>query len=245
MKAVNSHLLALKLSFETLAKGKLLIYFLPAAIAAVIYLYFTRYTSFISGAADSASDIWLVGGIVSGALEGISWFFDFLLLEIFKFVVLVILSPFNCLLSEKYDNELTGQKFDGGFVRMMNDLLRAMIIVLTAIIFELVTIAIYWVISWIIPDFIDSIVYFLISSFFFGFAFYDYSLERYGEGTFASWGFSFRHMSKVLLTGAIFTLVFKIPIAGIVIAPLLTTMIATVVYLQTRGLIKTPASNSN
>jgi CysZ protein len=236
MKAINNHIYAFRVTIEALSKGKLFVYFIPGLIVALIYLYFRSWTSSAAGAAESLSDVWLVGGVLSSVAHGFFGLIDFLLFQFYVFIVLIILAPFNGLLAEKFDNHLTGNKFDGGIVRMMNDLLRAVFIALIALLLELATLFIWWIISFVIPfGFIDTIMSFLITSFFFGFAFYDYGLERYGEGTFASIAFAFGNMLHMILTGAVFTLIYYIPVLGVFLAPLMATMVATATYLKMRG----------
>ncbi len=235
MKAINNHIYALKVTADTLAKGKLLVFFLPGLIVGAIYLSATSYTAGVAESAESLNDVWLIGGFLSGTVKGTLGFIDVILNEVFKFTILVLLSPFNSMLSERFDEQLTGNKFEGGFIRILNDVLRAILIVILALLFELVFLLVWWIVSWIFPDIIDTLVHFLLSSFFLGFAFYDYSLERYGIGTGSSWGFAFRNMLHMMITGGLFSLIFMIPVAGIVIAPVLLTMISTATYLKMRG----------
>jgi CysZ protein len=152
---------------------------------------------------------------------------------VFQFFVLTLLSPFNTVLSEKFDTELTGRKFEGGFIRILNDFLRMILVVILALILEFFLMGVWWILDWILPfGFLSPLVYFLIGSFFFGFAFYDFSLERHGVGTLGSLGFAFKKPLHMIATGALFQLVFMIPVAGIILAPVLLTMISTAVYVK-------------
>jgi CysZ protein len=122
------------------------------------------------------------------------------------------------------------------------------VIVFIAIILQLFFFLIYFIFSSILGlSFFDEIAYFIISSFFYGFAFFDYSLERDKIGVFGSLGFAFSNMLLVSLTGAFFLLLYKtgsffvgsfsfsflsiIPNLGIIAAPVLTTILATYVYI--------------
>jgi CysZ protein len=107
--------------------------------------------------------------------------------EFYKFFILTLLSPINCLLSEKVDNEVTGAKFDGGFVRVMKDIGRAIFLLFFTLMLNFLAMFIWYVLAWIFNfHVIDSIVYFVIGAFFVGFSFYDFSLERYGVGFFGA-----------------------------------------------------------
>jgi CysZ protein len=229
MKAIQHHLYALKVTFETLSKGKFLLFFLPGIIVGLIYLLAYDYTTGINTAAESTKDVWLFGGFLSGVLSWAAGFLQAILLFVFQFFVLTLLSPFNTVLSEKFDTELTGRQFEGGFVRILNDFLRMILVVILSLVLELF----FMLIAWILPfGVLDPLVYFLIGSFFFGFAFYDFSLERHGVGTFGSLGFSFKKLWHMVITGALFQLIFMIPVAGIILAPVLMTMISTAVYVK-------------
>lgn len=234
VRAIRLHLDGIRSTAETLGKGKFLFYFLPGIIIGLIYWYvFMRATS-LADSAQSMNSIPLVGSILASTVDGVSSFLGFIATEFYKFLLLVCLSPVNCILSEKYDNYLTSNKFDGGIVRIINDVLRAIFIVIIILVLEYLTLFVWWLLTFLIPmdELLTPIVQFLISSFFLGFAFYDYSLERYAKGTFSSLGFSFKHMGTVTLTGALFSAIFAIPVVGIIVAPVLLTMISTVVYVR-------------
>jgi len=243
MKAIQNHIYGIKATFESLSKGQMLVFFIPGLVVGIFFFFAFTYTSELSESATALNDVPLVGEYATSAVQSTLSMFDAIMLEVFKFVVLTLLSPFNCFLSEKFDNQLTGNKFDGGFVRMLNDILRAILIVILALIMEFFFLGVWWFISWILGiSIINPIVYFAISSFFLGFAFYDFSLERYGIGTLSSWGVAFSNMLHMIITGGLFTLLFMIPFVGVIIAPVLMTMIATATYLKMRGNTTPPAT---
>ena len=84
---------------------------------------------------------------------------------------------------------------------------------------------------------LDELIYFLITSFFIGFSFYDFSLERYGVGFFGTIEFGFDKMAYMLVTGFLFSLIYLIPQLGLIFAPFLITIISTVVYLKLKDKI--------
>lgn len=242
MKAIQHHIYGIKATFETLFQGKLLMFFIPGIVVGLWYFWAYVYTQDLNESATGLKSVWLIGDYLH---SGASWFielFQGFLFIVFKFVVLTFLSPFNSILSEKFDTELTGRKFETSFIRILNDVLRAILVVMLALSLEFLFMGVWWILSVLLPfsDILDPIMYFLISSFFFGFAFFDYSLERHGVGTGSSLGFAFSHMGHMILTGAIFTVIFMIPIAGIILAPVLTTMISTGVYIKMKPQPATP-----
>lgn len=243
MKTIQLYISGAAHTFETLSKGKFLFYFVPGLVVSIfLWVYYYEMSGYREAAKDT-QDWFLIGGAVSWILEFLGSMLTFLIEQLYMFIVLVCFSPFNCMLSEKYDNYITGNKFDGGFIRILNDLLRAIFIVILAVIMEYVFIFVYWIVSGLIPDalgqYIDPVMYFLIPSFFIGFAFFDYSLERYGEGTFSSWGYAFKRMLAMLVAGSLFTLLFKIPYVGIILAPVFLTMLSTYVFVHREDKLKT------
>ncbi|ASS50274.1 MAG: hypothetical protein A3D31_11960 [Candidatus Fluviicola riflensis] len=233
MKVITNHIYGIKATFETLAKGKLWIFFVPGLAVGLMFFSMLSVTETIEGTTSWTKNIWFFGDYVS---SGIGWIFDRIediLYVIIQFIVLTLLSPFNSFLSEKFDSEISGREFKTSFIQILNDLLRAVFVVMIAITFEITCIIGWWMLSWI-PGlgYLDPIMYWLISAFFFGFAFYDYSLERHGVSTLGSIGFSFSKMSYMLVTGSIFMLIFMIPYIGLFIAPVLATFISTGAYVK-------------
>ncbi len=237
--AITHHINAIKIVFEQLSKGNFLIYFVPGLIIMFFYLVITSLLAvFIGDSVRSVDANWFhlfmlkIGSVV-----------DFVLAQLYIFFILTILSPINTILSEKLDSKLTGQKFSFSFIRLFNDLVRMILIVIVSILLQLVFIGIWWLFCWIIglDDVVYTIVSFIISAFFFGFSFYDHSFERYEISVGGSINFAFSNFLLVTLTGVIFKLLYyfpyfwEVPYIGIVIAPVLTTMISTVVYLSVKN----------
>jgi CysZ protein len=109
------------------------------------------------------------------------------------------------------------------------------ILVTILLILEFIITGVYWAVTGIIGfHLIDTPVYFLIAAFFYGFSFYDYSLERERIGISGSMNYAFKNSVLILLTGIVFLLSYKIPFIGVIIAPVLTTMISTIVYLKNK-----------
>lgn len=232
MKAINYHINAVKITLEQFSKGRYLAFFVPAFVLTFVYWYFQNYLKDVNETANTVSYIPWIGEYLSSGVETAFSIADFILKQIYIFVILTVLSPVNTLLSEKLDGRLTGFKVDFSVLRFINDFFRMVFVVFLAICLEFTFMAFYWIISWIFGlDFIDEVMYFLLAAFFFGFSFYDYSLERYGVGVFGTIGYAFKNILTMLLTGSIFLAIYEIPYVGIPIAPGVAVMIATVVYL--------------
>ncbi len=216
-------------------KGKFLLFFIPGIIITLFYWWIHSYTSNLGEDIVLSSDKswldWLAGYLNKGINAAFSAI-DFIIVQLYIFIVLTALSPFNTLLGERFDSSLTGNSFQGGIIRFINDFIRMIFVVIIALVLEFLTIGVYWLISKIFGlGAIDTIISWMISAFYFGFSFYDFALERYEVGVAGSLGFSFRKPITMVLTGGIFLLIYNIPIIGIPLAPVLTLMISTVVYL--------------
>jgi CysZ protein len=232
VQAFKHHWIGIEQVTKALLKGKFLWFFVPGLIVGLIYFYFQWQAQRVQETITSVTDaVPIVGSAITWMADGVFSIFNLITSEFYKFVILVILSPVNCILSEKFDSYLTGTEYKFDFVRLLNDFLRMILIVISALFMEYVFLGIWWLFYLVIPDFIGETIFFLIASFFVGFSFYDYSMERYGLNFFKSWGLGFSKMGYMLLTGGIFTLMIKIPMVGIIIAPVLIAMLSTATYI--------------
>lgn len=251
MKSINFHIKAIIEVVYQLSKGKYWIYFIPGLVLTLIYFFLTYRANSIVESVSILERIPFFGSYINQVVSAAFSLIGFIVEQIYIFAIITLLSPFNTYLSEKLDTELTGQTFKSDFGRIINDFVRMIFIVFIALTLEFVLIGTWWVFAWIfgISDTIYTVISFLMASFFFGFSFYDHSLERYNIGVFGSIGFSFQKMLLVTITGALFQLIYYFPYTGgtpyigIFIAPVLTTMISTVVYLY--HLKKLPINSSN
>lgn len=235
MKSIQYHIEGIQRTFAALFQGKYLIYFIPGGIITLIYLYIMWRTHSYADMVDLETGYsWLdkVTGYIETGISYIFGFFDLIFEQIYIYVIITLLSPFNAALGEQFDSDLTGNKYSGSLVRFINDMIRMVFVVMIAITLEIGFMFVYWTVSWLFPDIVDTTVYYLIAAFFFGFSFYDFHLERYRKGVFASLGYAFENMWTMLITGSIFLLIYKIPVIGIPLAPVLVILISTVVYLR-------------
>lgn len=236
MNAIDDHVYAIKKTYTSLSKGKYLLFFIPGFIIAIIYFIVTYRFS----ALQSSTNIAVESGWFGWLFEAINWllssifsFIGVILEQIYIFILLTVLSPFFSALSEKIDSNITGRKYTFTFKDFIQDFFRMLLVVIIAISLEFAFLLVYWMLSWIpFVGIFDHIMYFLISAFFFGLAFYDYPLERDKVSVGATINFAFKNPLPILITGSIFLLLFNIPFIGPPISPVLTVMITTVVYLQ-------------
>ncbi len=231
MKAINYHIRGIITSMEHLFKGKYLLYFLPGFILAGLFWYYRSKFTEVEGSINIVENYSWLEWIDSSFAWLLGWA-DVIIEQIYIFLVITALSPFFTHLGEKFDKELTGKITEGGIIRFINDMIRMVFVVILSILLELIFLGVYSMISWIFgfPEILDTIMYFCIASFFFGFAFYDFALERYEKGVMSSLGFAFSKPLGMIIIGAIFQWIYMIPYIGIPLAPVLVVMISTVAY---------------
>jgi CysZ protein len=230
MDNLNNHIFALKFTFQKLFLGKFWVYLIPSLLFSLLFLSISP--AIFNYQSLEVTDVLDNKGFFQKVYQSFDRMFVFVLKESYKFVILTFLSPVYCLLSEKVDEVLTGTKFPFNFYHFIKDVLRAIFNILVALMLNLFYVGLWFFISFLFGlEKIDFIVYFLISSYFVGFAFYDYSLERYHVNLFASWSFLKTNRINTMMTGALFYLIFYIPSIGIFFAPFITSIVSTVVFL--------------
>lgn len=239
MKSIQLHIRSISKTFIELNKGKYLYFFIPGFVILFMFWQISLFTETVGSSFSFLGNTPFIGSYIKDGLETTFSFFQ-LMLEVIKvFFLLTLLSPFNSILSQKLDSELSGNSYKFDLVQLVNDMLRMFGIVIIAVLLEFITLGLYWLISYIFGlNFLDPVAYMVISAFYYGFAFYDYSLERHGIGVFESLGFAFSNVWLVTLSGSLFLLIYSIPWVGLVFAPILTTMITTIIYLDKEAKVK-------
>ena len=156
-------------------------------------------------------------------------------LQVYKYLVLILLAPFLAFLSERIEYLETGQAFPFSWGALIRDIWRALLINGWNLLRELFItlflsiLALIPVVGWIAPVLILG-----VQSYFYGYGLLDYNAER--------WRFTFRaterwmwlHSSATLGTGLLFYLLFLIPVVGWIMAPAWGTAAATLTALRLR-----------
>ncbi len=161
------------------------------------------------------------------------WITGFLLLVlgvfVYRYLVAIALSPFMSPLSEKLENGLSGKKdsLNLSISRMLVEFVRGICITLRNLLREIGYIILLMILSFIpLFTWITTPAIILVQSYYAGFGSMDYCLERH-----FSIGQSVKFIRKYrLLTtahGAMFFLILLIPIAGLVLAPWMSTIAGT------------------
>lgn len=233
MKAITDHFHSITKALTLLFRGHYLIYFIPGIVIAIFFYIYTRGLESASSTLGLVSYIPWIGSYLQGAVDAVfGWITDFSF-YIYQFTIITLLSPFHTMLSQRVDEHETGRKFDDGWQKFFNDILRTIGVAFLGGLMYLFIKLIWWIFAWILGlSFLTPFISAVLIGFFTGFNSYDYSLERYKVSVGKSWGYAFRHPLQMTLTGGIFTLLLYIPFVGVVIAPVLLTMVGTLNYLR-------------
>ncbi|MCK5780404.1 MAG: EI24 domain-containing protein [Psychrilyobacter sp.] len=145
---------------------------------------------------------------------------------LYKTLVLVILSPFLSYLSEKTESIIRNKEFNYTIKDNIYFIKRGIRVTLQSFLREFFFTVII-LLLFFIPPFVPFIplLIFLVQSYYIGFAFVDYTLERhdYNIGTQVIR----KNPVFFLINGGLFTLILFIPFIGIFIAPLVTVIATT------------------
>ena len=149
----------------------------------------------ISSVTSSAQD-WILGlvglkdndfflsGVLTGFLSGAIWIllkvlFFFVFAYWGGYITLALLSPLFAYLSQKTDEIISGKKFPFDGDQWMRDLWRGILIVFRNLFIQTGWIILMFFVGFIpVIGWLGAIVLFIISCYFYGFAFIDYTSER-------------------------------------------------------------------
>ncbi|MFN6015511.1 MAG: EI24 domain-containing protein [Flavobacteriales bacterium] len=236
MKDIKLNIDALLEMISYLKQGKFLKFFLPGIVITLIFWQVFIAAEFVSDSFAFLQSIPLIGDLLYSIISGTAGIFHFLLQQVFVFFILTVLSPFNTVLSENVDTEISKTPYRFDMSRIPGDIMRMIAIVSIALFFELIFTGLWWLISIMIGiHFLNEGIFFMIAAFFYGFSFYDYSLERHREGIGGSMNYALSNKLNLLLSGTIFLVLYNIPLIGVIIAPVLTTILSTIVYLKNKS----------
>jgi len=173
-------------------------------------------------------------GIVGTVLKWFFWIFlrlIFLILYLFlyKYIVLIIMSPVLAILSEKTDKILTGNDTPFELKQFINDVLRGIVIAVRNLVIELTILIILFIFSYIpILGWISPILMLIVEFFFYGFSMIDYSNERKKLTVKESSKYIYNNKGLAIANGGIFYLLLLVPIVGLMIGPSYGVVAATI-----------------
>lgn len=159
---------------------------------------------------------------------------------LFKYIVMVVISPFMSSLSEKVEHKLAGTPPPSSSAgKMIGDLVRGLRIALRNLFRELFYVGLLSLLGVLfgsliplIGGIIPTALIFMVQAYFVGFGNMDYTLERKGFGVKDSVRFVDSHRGLAMGNGGLFNLLLLIPVVGWFLAPVLGTVGATTSLLK-------------
>lgn len=136
------------------------------------------------------------------------------------YATMIILSPVLAIISEKTASIITGKKYPFDILQLTRDIVRAILIALRNMLIQLGFLIGFFIISLIpiVGWLISFVGNFLIASYFYGFAFIDYTNERNRLSLKQSIQFVRTNKWFAIGIGTIFALCFMVPLIGGIIA---------------------------
>lgn len=240
---------ALSFIFEN---GLWFYFFFPLVLNLLLFFLGLSTIEYVSEYLSNELHLWIFGEEVETASSWMGWVFSpltwiiwlilkitfFFLFALFGgYITIIILSPILTFLSEKTAEIITGEKISFDIMQFTRDVVRAVLITFRNMFLQIgLTIAMMFLN--IIP-FIGSLAAllgnFLVSSYFYGFSFIDYSNERKKLSIKESVQFVRKNKGLSVGLGMLFSICFYIPIIGGVIASFLaivSTVAATMSVIE-------------
>ncbi len=182
----------------------------------------------------SMNDSWLNLLFIVGQIMGVGVLFLFYF-SFFKFLFLIMGSPFFAYLSEKTESILEGKDFPFSFSQLLKDIIRGVKIALRNLLWQSVYLLTIFILSFIpVIGWIAPLVAFLVECYYFGFSMLDYSSERNKMSSAQSIHFIGRHKGLAIGNGIIFYIMHMLPLIGWILAPSYAVVAATLSLHQAR-----------
>jgi CysZ protein len=168
-------------------------------------------------------DFWGSGFIVT-LIKGFIWvvlriLFFIIYAYIGGYVILILLSPVFAFLSEKTEEKLSGTKLPFNGVQFIKDIIRGVLLALRNLTVEMLFTILLFILSFIpIVGYLTPIALFLVSAYFYGFSFLDYTFERRRMKIDMSVRLMRNNKGLAIGNGFVFSLVLLIPYIGVMLA---------------------------
>ena len=170
----------------------------------------------------------ILGMLFQWTKDSFSWiiWIMFKLLFLYIFILfggyfsLIVLSPILTYLSEKTEEIITGRKNPFDVIQLTRDVIRAIVIVIRNMCIQIVWIIIFFILSFIpivgwVVSFFGNII---VSSYFYGFSFMDYTNERNKFSISESVSNIRENKGLSIGLGFVFLICFSIPLIGSIVA---------------------------
>ena len=165
-------------------------------------------------------------GFISSAIGWTIWlmskFLFWILYGLFGgYIIIMLMSPVFAILSEKTEEMLTGNKYPFNAEQMMRDVVRGILIAFRNMFIEFGYMIVIYVLGFFVPiigGIVGTIMLFFLASYFYGFAFIDYTNERRRMTLKQSVAFMRTNKGLVIGNGIVFSTAMFFPFCGTFIA---------------------------
>lgn len=171
-------------------------------------------------------------------IVGLKAIFVFVAARLSNVVVLIILSPLLALLSARTERILEGNHYPFSMERFLKDIRRGINIALRNAAIQLTLVAIWLFVCIFISGLVNFTGWFIfvIGFYFYGFSLLDYTNERKQVDVGDAYKFIREHAGLTISIGGIFSAIILIPHAGIILAPIIGIVAATIGFDMIRDL---------
>ncbi|MEI6857790.1 EI24 domain-containing protein [Psychrilyobacter sp.] len=223
-------------AFKFIGQNKLKkFYLIPGIINIILATLFYFLSKFVGGTLVEFANN-LLGGNLNSFIQFILKFIIYLTIFavyylIYKTLILIILSPFLSYISERTESIITGNEFNFSFKQNLYFIKRGIVVTLKSFLREFIMTCLILLLFFIpLVNAVIPILLFMVQSYYIGFSFIDYTLERHDFQT----GTDIIRKNTIffLINGGLFTILLFIPLIGIFIAPLVTAVATTTGTLE-------------
>ncbi|MBL4592780.1 MAG: EI24 domain-containing protein [Flavobacteriales bacterium] len=184
-------------------------------------------------------------GYVAVAIGWVVWFISKVLLFVLYglfggYIIIMLMSPVFAILSEKAEEILTGNKYPFNGDQLMRDVVRGVVIAFRNMFIEFGYMIVILILSFFIPilgGIIGTVILFFIASYFYGFAFIDYTNERRRLTIKQSVKFIRANKGMAIGNGFIFALAMFIPLCGTTIAGFIAIVSVVAATISTHKIV--------
>jgi len=210
-------------------------------------------SSFTTGIQDWILDLvglngndFFLSDVLTGFLSGVIWVlmkvtFFFLFAYWGGYITLILLSPLFAYLSERTEEIISGKKYPFNPDQLMRDIVRGVIISLRNMFIQTGWMILFFILGFIpVIGWFGAIVLFVISAYFYGFSFIDYTSERRKMKISQSVQFVRSYKWLAVANGVIFSFFLLMPFCGVLLsgfAAIISTVAATLAVNE----IKSPS----
>lgn len=188
-------------------------------------------------------DSWEFWGadFLSGFLSVIIWLvlrilFFFIYAFIGGYLILIIMSPLLAYLSEKTESIILKHEFPFSWSQFLKDIFRGVLLALRNFFIEFLLTVLLFFLSFVpLIGFLTAPILFLLSAYFYGFSFMDYTAERRRMKVSESVNFVKSNKGIAIANGGIFALFLLIPFIGVTISTfisIISTVAASIAVLK-------------